>query len=274
VPATSAAPQENGEAKKLKADLAQLESTIALIPKIPEFAAATQDLEARAAAKRLALRAMKPPGARLDAARAALDRAAARRVQAEEAYRLACTTMSAADEEIARLRVDIASIEAEVAASPPPPSAQDPLQAFTAMQEAMDNMIRLAQATPGYHAEHIAQAKSHAEQLSVGFRVTLEAAKKAEEARAARERIQLDASPPPKRWRHTAKSCPRVGDAGGPPTPVPVVSVAAVDLPKEFTTPVRARGKKDFNSTLVINDAFGPCKGGGKSRETPASSPY
>ena len=68
-----------------KKDLAQLELTVASIPHTVGFADALADPRNRAAIKRNVIRACRPSGARLDDAKAALERAKARMEQAIEA---------------------------------------------------------------------------------------------------------------------------------------------------------------------------------------------
>jgi hypothetical protein len=232
--------------KKLKEELAQLESTIAAIPKLPEFADAIANLESKAQKKRLMLREAKPPGARLDASREALKRAMARKVQAVEASRLAQLTVTASEEEIGRLRSDIQRIEVEIEVT----VEQTPRLAYQAMTDALDNMLSVAMEMPGYSEEHISQARLHIDGLAAGFRKTMESAVKVAEA------VDLAASrPSPRRWKLSGKQRPSAAyaspDGDGDATML---------LPDDMTTPIRIRSKSAPATGRLITDFFAPVK--------------
>jgi len=224
--------------KKLKAEISSIEHTISIIPKEDSFKDAVADLQLRVAAKKEQIRNMHPPGARLDAARAALARATLRKEEAKKALELAESTLLAADNEIARITDDVAYLEKQVATSPGGSSTDDVVKS---LQQALIATIEFAEKTPGFHQAHIIQARAAADGLSAGFVKTFEAAAKIQEAR-----VQYAS-----RWkqRHSVKGPPRPSDV---PVPDDMID-------EENTEPVRVKGKSAAQERL-ITDYFRPNK--------------
>ena len=160
------------DVKETQGVIKQLEATLATIPESEGELRAT--IEARIKAKKDELTAGKPVGARLDQARAALQRAQGRQQDAQAAIEAAMALKAVADAEVAQHAAEVHELEASFATAPCV-EADAPLQH---MQKLMCGMIEGLKQDPFVDPSHVESATQHCKQLIDGFTTTLaEAAK-------------------------------------------------------------------------------------------------
>ncbi len=148
----------------------QLEDALAALPQLPETQAARQALQQQLDAVVARIREAAPPGARLDGAMAALQRARARRQAALDAQQKAQAALAAADQECAQLQKDVDAIRQAMASLPALPDATSALVQLQAATKAAVEALRASgHADPG----HLQQAIEHSTQLVTGFEATL-----------------------------------------------------------------------------------------------------
>ena len=219
--------QAQARVKYLEAALA------ALPPDDAELGDERASLTSRLAEAKRRVHGVQPIGARLDGARAALERSRSRQAEAAQAVAAAQLLHQQAAEEVAGLEREVHDIEASLAAGtgsaemdPVLESAVTPVdQAHAALNEMVTNLAN----DSCVHPAHLEAAKAHVKQLFDGFRLTLQQAE-ATRAAAAGAPIQ------PAERRHVVKSPP------------------AAPLPAQAGALVRHQGKQPRKE--LITDFF------------------
>ena len=192
---------------------------------------------------------VKPLGAKLDATRAALARAAERKSKAENALSLAQECLTAATDEHEAIATDLAELEAQVVSNLVAPP-------LLALQETLEAMVGLM-AQSGVTEELSTQAKQQCDLFLNGFKVIFS------QAPSASTTATAPAVKPPNN-KLTDKQPPRAPPAAPPPA-APALELATVAKPVR-----RVVGKK---TQPTIGNYFGAPKlstspyGGKKSKE-------
>ena len=165
--ATGGSPPAQAE-RPLKEVKKQLEDHLASLPQLPEFADARASLKQQLDDVITRIRNEAPPGARLDGAIAALNRAQARKAAAAEAVAKAQSAHEAAELECAQLAKDVDLIRASMASAPPvaAPRAQQ-------FEEAANAMIAELASHAGTDPAHLHIARELSKQLITGFQTIL-----------------------------------------------------------------------------------------------------
>ena len=147
-----------------------LESTLESIPQEEYFASARKDIESRLARAKSDLQALRPVGARLDAARQAVQRAQQRADDAKAAVDMAIKVHDKASLDLETSKQALTDMEKEWDASI---KTEAPPQ-MTTFKDTLTNMMDLLRAQPGVDATHVQQASDHMEQLFYGFEKVME----------------------------------------------------------------------------------------------------
>ncbi|CAK0815072.1 unnamed protein product, partial [Prorocentrum cordatum] len=156
----------------------------------PEHARLTQQISDVKAE----ISALKPLGAKLDGARQALQRASARREEADKALAAATLLRDTAEAEEASAKEAVAALESQV-------SPLDNTDLMTSIQAQLHQLIGALKSDPGVHATHIANAEKHVHDLFAGFQSVFQHAK---DCHAHQEKVAgLAEGRPP--YRHVGK---------------------------------------------------------------------
>ncbi|CAK0894210.1 unnamed protein product [Prorocentrum cordatum] len=156
----------------------------------PEHARLTQQISDVKAE----ISALKPLGAKLDGARQALQRASARREEADKALAAAALLRDTAEAEEASAKEAVAALESQV-------SPLDNTDLMTSIQAQLHQLIGTLKSDPGVHATHIANAEKHVHDLFAGFQSVFPHAK---DYHAHQEKVAgLAEGRPP--YRHVGK---------------------------------------------------------------------
>ncbi|CAK0877917.1 unnamed protein product, partial [Prorocentrum cordatum] len=156
----------------------------------PEHARLTQQISDVKAE----ISALKPLGAKLDGARQALQRASARREEADKALAAATLLRDTAEAEEASAKEAVAALESQV-------SPLDNTDLMTSIQAQLHQLIGTLKSDPGVHATHIANAEKHVHDLFAGFQSVFQHAK---DYHAHQEKVAgLAEGRPP--YRHVGK---------------------------------------------------------------------
>ena len=173
-------------------EVKQLEAAIAAVA-APGMAGVRADLQQQLAAKRKQLQDLKPLGQRLDGTRAALERATKRRLQAEEAQRLADAALQKALSEEETLKKDLQELEAAVG---PDGMQETSLAALGVQMAAAVDQLKNLNDTVDENV--IKDAQQECENLLSRFQATVKAAEvAAAQARAAAPRRLQGKQPAP-----------------------------------------------------------------------------
>ena len=209
--------------KHMKDVKKQLEDSIAALPSLAEFEPARAAFQAQLDGVVARIRSAAPPGARLDSARAALDRARGRKAAAAEALSKAHAALEAADAECIQLAKDVEALKAEMApAAAAPPCTSSQLQR---LEEAATDMLSELATAEGADPAHVKVATELSQQLVKGFQESLA------QARAAARAAELNQ---PRRI------------VGKQPLPEPSSAQMAIDQP----VPTRLNGQQAKMVTL------------------------
>ena len=201
-PATLPSQTPNKEARKA------VEDSLRMLPKLPETEGARASLQAQLEA----IKGPMTPGARLDAAKAALERANTRRELAQQALALAQQTFEDAEAEHAQIQANIDTMRLEMAAGLGPPAQPVPDTATPALQllqHAAAKVMEELAGTAGVDPAHVQVAQQLTTQLLEGCHITMTTA-----AAAA------DAAMPQQERRHSTKSPPVVQSSASDLEPV------------------------------------------------------
>ena len=164
-----------GELKELHASKKAMEEALAALPNNPRLESTRKGMQAEIAEIDMAIQAISPVGARLDGAKAALQRAKDRMVEAENALVLAQQTVSAASLEVAEMEKQVEELQAQVVSA----AQNDPVaEVKRALDMGMDALRKAASVDPNI----VAQAQASSDQLLKGFRDVFDFAAKAEAA--------------------------------------------------------------------------------------------
>ena len=104
---------------KISAKIKSLEAAVSHLPEDPEFDPQREALATKISELKRELTDAKPIGARIDGARAALQRSQDRRADAQCALALAQKVVEAADAEVDKIAADLCDFESALAHSPP-----------------------------------------------------------------------------------------------------------------------------------------------------------
>ena len=221
-PAAAASTPPSRESRKA------IEDALRLLPKIPETEGARSSLQAQLDQFRGAV----PPGARLDAAKAALERAQTRKELASQALSLAQKTMDEATQECVHLQSSIDEMRKEMAAGLVAPALPTPApapHAVQALQQATALMLDQLASTPGINPAHVQVAQQLSAQLVQGCQTTL----------AQAQAVSPAAPAPDRERRHSEKSPPQVppggnaGAAGDAQMPAVPARLVGKQMPKK-----------------------------------------
>ena len=166
--ATSSPPSRADLVQKLKRYEAMLE-----IYKEDETDPERLAIVQKVTAVKAELAALKPLGAQLDGARQALQRAAARREEAEKALAAAQLLRDTAVAEEETAKAEVAALETMVV----PPEAQTDI--MDSIQVQLDQLVKAVRDDPHVPREHVSNAEKHVRDLIVGFTTVLRQAKDA-----------------------------------------------------------------------------------------------
>ena len=182
-----------GELKELHASKKAMEEALAALPNNPRLESTRKGMQAEIAEIDMAIQAISPVGARLDGAKAALQRAKDRKVEAENALVLAQQTVSAAALEVAEMEKQVEELQAQVV----PATQNDPVEEVKrALDMGMDALRKATSVDPNI----VAQAQASSDQLLKGFRDVFDFAAKAEAAAnpGGQAATRLSGKQPPK----------------------------------------------------------------------------
>ena len=168
-----------------------LEAALAALPADdPLFAEEKVTLGQRLAEAKRAVHGVRPIGARIDGARAALERSRSRQAEAAQAVEAAQQLHQLAADEVVALEAELqelrqaereASLTSDMMCTEPGP-AQAAAQPVEQAHAALNQMIASLSTDSYVHPAHLEAATAHVQQLFDGFRVTLQ---HAEATRAA-----------------------------------------------------------------------------------------
>ena len=177
----------------LSAQIKKAEQALAALPDVPEFASERAALANKAKSLKREIITAKPMGARYDGTKDALNRAKARRAEAQAAVEVAQQLLQVASDEVVALETELQELEIGLACSSEEPSTAP-------IHEILSGMVEDLRSKPNAHPAHIAAAERHVALLFEGFR----------EATAFAENQTREAtSQPPALRRHSEKGPPR-----------------------------------------------------------------
>ena len=199
-PPAAPAPASDAEPSSSRADviaeIKQLEAAMSALAGA-SMQSSRNDLQALLDEKRRTLRALKPLGQRLDAARAAMSRSTRRREQAEEAKRLASDVLVGALKEEEQLKQELADLEASVGQEC---AGQDPAAngSFQSLGDTLAAVVEQLRGMDVVDAAVAADAQAQCELLYARVHATMKAAEEAtrEAASAAPRRMRGKQAPP------------------------------------------------------------------------------
>jgi len=183
-PADSRAGSSTAKAE-LSNRIKSIEAAIALLPSDPDFDWQRDALRGKVSDMKREISDAKPIGARIDGARAALQRSQERRAEAERALALAQAVVSAAEAETDKIAGELAELEAALAhshqeaAEAVPSLSSSPVEALGVQ---LAQFLSALKADEHVDPTHFSQAEAHVNQLIAGFEATLSHAGLAREA--------------------------------------------------------------------------------------------
>ena len=195
----TAAPATPTDAKQARANIEALEASLKTLPVGPAFEPTRQSLLASIEQEKASIRGLKPPGARLDEARAALTRAHARKEEATKAVELANAALLAADQEISTYQANVDELERAISdhgnmdmqssadAAPATPAA-----ALDAIAAQLGSLLDSLKSNAHVNPAHTEAADSHVTFLLQGLSDTIKIA----ECAAAPMRLNGKQLPP------------------------------------------------------------------------------
>ena len=152
-------------------EITVLEDTLNKLPAESDLRAS---IEAQIAAKKRLIIESKPVGARLDACKLALMRADRRKEQAREAVSLAQATLISAEEEHAKLAIDLTQLEAAVSSQVEASSPGENMSsAMEAVQGGFNLLLGQLKGCDGAQEEHIKEAEKRMTELFMGMQTML-----------------------------------------------------------------------------------------------------
>ena len=156
----------------------------------------------------------KPVGARMDAARDALQRAASRRDDAREAVAAAQALLATCEAEVAKYEDDVKQLEAELA-QPVDTDTGEITDPWLNAQTYLTGLVDKLKSDPYVPAEHASSAADHVSRLFTGFAETIKQAQASRRAAAAAARParmkgkQSSPEQPGRLVRHVGKQSPK-----------------------------------------------------------------
>ncbi len=179
-PAASASSYALGSYTKaqLAAQIKSIEAAMAHLPDEPAFSEQRASLLAKADALKQERSEAKPIGARIDGARARLERAQKRRAEAVRALELAQDVVKAADAEVDKIAAELEELESALAKAPAQPGTEPATEKghVQALREQLCAVLTHLKANPRVDPALVNLAEAHSAQLLQGFQVTLSAA--------------------------------------------------------------------------------------------------
>ena len=211
--ATARRAGETATKAQLQTRIKQLEAALGALPEdIEDIAEERESIAARIASAKRELHGSKPIGARIDGARAALQRARQRQEDAAQALAAAQLLNGDATTEVADLEEQLHDLEMSLADGsdmmddePAPPASK----AYEILQQMIGHLKADACVPPG----HVQAATDHVQKLFDGFRLTLAHADAARAATAC-------AAPATAERRHSVKGPPLTATAPRPSGPL------------------------------------------------------
>ena len=147
-----------------------------MIPDNDDNSAVRAPLLSKIEAKKAAIIACKPLGARIVGCRAALNRAQGRRTQAVKSLELAQAALQLADTEAAQLACQLQQLEMEVAPQSEPQQQADSIET---MASAMSKIITEMKVSPLVSAQTMSETEQHMANLLKGVRAIVASAAEA-----------------------------------------------------------------------------------------------
>ena len=188
---------------QLQARVKQLEAALSALPEdVEDLAAERESIAARLEGARRELRGSRPIGARIDGARAALQRSKKRQEDAAQALAAAQLLNGEAAAEVADLEEQLHDLEMSLAVGTDmtdDETAQPASKAYEILQQMIEHLKEDSCVQPG----HVQAATDHVQKLFDGFRLTKE---HADAARAAAANAPAAAA----ERRHSVKGPPMV----------------------------------------------------------------
>ena len=180
---TIRAPSAKAGRSERQVKVAKLEASLAALPEDDDFEEDRARLRAHIESLKREAVDSQPIGARIDATRAVLQRAQARRSEAEQALSIATKLVSDADAEILAIEADLESLESALAHPMVGPggAATEPDDAMQSLKGHLTSVLQHLKSDQCVDQALIVLAESHSAQLLEGFRVTLEQAAKAKQ---------------------------------------------------------------------------------------------
>jgi len=170
----------------------KLEIARAALPTEEDFDAQRSSIDEKIESIKASIKEQQPIGARIDAARAALERSQARRAEAEKAHRLAEQCLQQASEEVDTYAKSLQELEAALAATP---MEEDPPDMLASLKGKLDEVLQTLSASGFADPQHIQHASRHVEQHLSGLSATQA---HADEVRRASSNVRMSSKQPPK----------------------------------------------------------------------------
>ena len=158
---------------QLQEDIKALQVALDALPAVDDNLELRTSIATKIAGKKSAITAFKPLGARIDGCRGALERALARKANAEKALGEAQAAILQADQEAVQLAQQLQQLESEVATHGEQREQTDSIEGMTA---ALSKVISEMKSSPLVAPEILQETEAHMTKLLQGIRTIMAAA--------------------------------------------------------------------------------------------------